>query len=83
MQFVEIETMAVVDRQQIADRFPNTSLPMEMDDALLSELGFAVLDYDPDPVISPGETVTPGPVRTEGGRYVQSWTVNPAPTRKN
>lgn len=79
MQYVDINSLEPATQRDIAERHPNMSLPPDMDGELLAELGFAVLGYDPEPELNPGETAEPGPIRIEDGRPVQGWTVIPAP----
>lgn len=79
MQYVDINTLGLVTRQHIAEQYPDTSLPPELDSEILAGLGYAALEHDPEPEIEPGATIEPGQIRLEDGRAIQGWVIIPAP----
>lgn len=72
--YVNIETLEPASYRDITLLHPETSFPPEIDHETLASLGFAVLERDPEPA-----GAVPGDIRVEGGRYIQSWIVAPAP----
>lgn len=58
---------------------PEVSFPPAISIEHVAALGYAELEYDPQPSVAPGEQLQPGEIREEGGRYVQGWLVVLAP----
>lgn len=79
MTYINLETLTAASRAEITALMPNTSLPQSIPSAVLADLGYAVLEHDPEPEIAPGATLELGDVRREGDRAVQGWVIIPAP----
>lgn len=77
--FADIKTLAAVSAPEIRQLHSNVSFPPEITLAHVADLGYAQLEYDPQPELAPGEQLQSGEIREEYGRYVQGWVVVPAP----
>lgn len=75
--FVNLETLDVINRDQLQEEFPDTSFPPEITSDNLLELGYAVLEYDPAPELSLGERLEAGEVRVDDDRAIRGWVVVP------
>lgn len=72
-----LESLVEFSEQDIRKRFPDVSFPETIENHNLTDLGFAVIEEDTQPEVSPGETVAPGDLLRDGDRIVRSWTVVP------
>jgi hypothetical protein len=79
MRFFNKEDMAESTQHQIIANHPEISFPPEITIDHVAGLGYAELEYDPQPTVVAGEQVQPGAIRKEGSRYIQGWVVAPAP----
>ena len=79
MSFVDIAELSELSGQQIIARHPGISFPPTITIEHVAGLGYAELEYDPQPSVAPGEQLQPGEIREEGGQYIQGWLVVPAP----
>ncbi len=77
--FIKKQTLSSVDAGEIRRAHPEISFPPEITIEHVAALGYAELEYDPQPAIGSGEQLQPGEIREDGGRYVQGWVVVPAP----
>lgn len=75
--FAKLETLDLVNRDELQAEFPDTSFPPEITTENLFELGYVVLDSDPTPDLGLGERVEPGDIRREGYRVIRGWTIIP------
>lgn len=77
--FANKKTLSSADAGEIRHAHPEISFPPEITIEHVAALGYAELEYDPQPSVAPGEQLQPGEIREDGGRYVQGWVVVPAP----
>lgn len=77
--FIHKDTEQEFSQFQIRSAHPEISFPPTITLDHVAELGYAELEYDPQPERAVGEQLQPGPIREESGRYVQGWVVVPAP----
>lgn len=75
--FANLETLAVIDRNQLQEEFPDTSFPPDLTSDTLSDFGYVVLEFDPTPDVGLGEQVVAGDVRRDGDRVIRGWTIVP------
>jgi len=77
--FVNIDSRVITSQFEIRQKHPEISFPPEISVDHISHLGYALLEHDPAPELSAGEELQAGEIREDGGRYVQSWVIVPAP----
>jgi hypothetical protein len=77
--FINLETKEHASGITIRRAHPEISFPPEITVDHVAALGYAELEYDPQPELAAGEQLQPGEIREDGGRYVQGWVVVPAP----
>jgi len=75
--FANIETLAVIDRNQLQEAFPDTSFPPDLTSDTLSDFGYVVLEFDPTPDVGLGEQVVAGELRRDGDRVIRGWAIVP------
>ena len=78
MEIVNLKTLAVQPEHEFRAANSHTLFPSELHNDLLVDLGYAVVEYDPQPQLAPGEQLEPGELRVEAGRAQLGWTVIPA-----
>ncbi|QPI08258.1 DUF4376 domain-containing protein [Stutzerimonas stutzeri] len=76
--FINKQTLTTADGNAIRQAHPTISFPPTVTIEHVAELGYAELEYGPQPSVAPGEQLRPGEIREDGGRYVQGWVVVPA-----
>lgn len=79
MQIANLETLDVMTEADFRAANGHLLFPPELDNDLLSDLGYALVEYDPQPELAPGERLEPGELRVDGDRPVRGWTIVPAP----
>lgn len=77
--FIDKKTLATADGNAIRLAHPTISFPPTVTIEHVADLGYAELEYDPQPELGPGEHAQPGAIRKEGSRYLQGWQVVAAP----
>lgn len=77
--FVDTHTITAASDADIRRAHPEISFPPVISISHVAELGYAELEYDPQPALAAGEQLQPGEIREDGGQYVQGWVVVPAP----
>ncbi|MCW8158964.1 DUF4376 domain-containing protein [Stutzerimonas stutzeri] len=77
--FVKVNTRSVISAEDIRLSHPEISFPPSIAIDHISHLGYAVLEEDPQPEVATGETVQPGEIREDEGRYIRGWVVVTAP----
>lgn len=79
MEIIHLETLAAWQEHEFRAAHAHMIFPPELPADLLGELGFAIVEYDPQPELAPGEQLEPGELRIEQGRAIRGWSVVPAP----
>ncbi|MDH0894342.1 MULTISPECIES: phage tail protein [unclassified Pseudomonas] len=79
MEIINLETRTAWQEHEFRAAHPNMIFPPELPPELLADLGFALVEYDPEPHLAPGEQLEPGELRIEQGRAIRGWSVIPAP----
>lgn len=79
MEIANLSTGAVLLEHEFRAAFGSMVFPPELPADLLAELGYAAIDYEPQPALAPGEQLEPGEVIITDGRAVRGWSVIPAP----
>src|SRR5690606_5721769 len=77
--YIKIDTLMPLDDHEIRASVYPSILPADFDSELLAELGYAELEFDPEPELAAGDVLQPGTLRREGDRVIQGWEVIPAP----
>lgn len=72
-----LETLVSFKEGDFRKLFPNIGFPETIETHHVEDLGFAVVEQDPEPDLSVGETLKPGALRVEDGRVLQAWEVVP------
>lgn len=78
LRYISLDTLAPITEDEIRASFYPSILPLDLTD-MLPELGYAELEFDPEPELAAGESLQPGALRREGDRVIQGWEVVPAP----
>ena len=79
VSFANLETLVSFPEGDFRKLFPNIGFPETIETHHVEDLGFAVVERDPEPSLSAGETLKPGALRVEDGRVFQAWEVVPMP----
>lgn len=79
MEIANLENLDVMTEADFRAANGHLLFPPELDNDLLAELGYAVVEYDPEPALAPGERLEPGDLLIEHGRAIRGWAVIPAP----
>ena len=78
-QVANLETLDVMQDFEFRQLHPHFVFPAALPAALLVELGYAVVEYDPEPALAPGEQLELGALRRDGNRVFMGWSIIPAP----
>lgn len=79
MEIANLSTGAVLLEHEFRDAHGWVVIPPDLPADLLAELGYAVVEYEAQPSLQPGEQLEPGELEISGGRAVRGWVVTPAP----
>lgn len=80
MNLILTESRAVVTPNQLRAAYPDVSFPPDADmtNDMLADYGAAVLEDDPYPELDALESLEPGQIRDDEGRWYREWVVIPA-----
>lgn len=73
--FANLETLQIINRMDLQDLFPNISFPPDIINSNIEDLGWTILEFDPEPSLNTLEYLDWGQPRREGHRVVMSWVV--------
>lgn len=78
-QYVDVAALELVTIEDIRLKYPNISLPDELEQDTLDELGYLILQEEEYPELQPGETAEPGEITIVDGEAKRGWVITPAP----
>lgn len=73
-----LETLNSFDEADFRKRFANVGFPETIETHHVTDLGYAVIEFDDTPELPEGGRLEPGELRREGERVIQAWKVIPA-----
>ena len=79
MQVANIQTLEIMRDFEFRQMFSQYVFPEQLPTDLLAEMGYAVVEYDPEPALAPGEQLELGALRRDGNRVFMGWSIIPAP----
>lgn len=74
--YVNLETLVEYTLEEFLSLHANVSFPVPIPREIVSDFGFAIVETDPTPVLTAGQTVSDGALRIEGTRAIRGWVVN-------
>lgn len=79
MEIANLLTGSVLPEHEFRAEHGHLIFPPDLPADALAELGYAVVEWDAQPVLQPGEQLVPGELMIDGGRAARGWSVIPAP----
>jgi hypothetical protein len=73
--FANLASLELINDADLRRVLRNVSLPLPIGAEHILDAGYAPVEYDPMPALASEESVQPGPLRREGDRVLQAWTV--------